>query len=411
MRIHILTILLLLSLPLAGQAQQDTLPTPKDYRFIIQDAPARLFTMRQMNESYLSGYRMMSRVLDQEVGTKYSDPIQLILIAFFLQPLTHEEGHRSILTAQHIGSISQPYFNRHGAAYVNGVTDATLRDLRDRDLPNYIRLHTAGLESDYMLTHRMEALGSFGQDDFRHFKWEYWTRKLGIMQYYVLGLFGFEVGITEEADELERDIVGYDTYGAARHLFRPTMEFYRYTGYDELTGEEARLVRRAGFRSLLNLLNPMIIGRTGFDLGPSTRINVGMGYTMAPFGDFIDENIWIKHKKLNISAYVRQFQSRTQWFHGFGLGLSDYPLTRNLVAGLTAHYWNQPVGFDFNTTQSFHGGAFDLDIGYFFNLPRKSGLRAISIDLGLLGKTSGFLPGELYLERHLGLRLGTTLRW
>ncbi|NLO67282.1 MAG: hypothetical protein GX098_01745, partial [Bacteroidales bacterium] len=69
MRIHVLTILLLLSLPLAGQAQQDTLPRPKDYRFIIQDAPARLFTMRQMNESYLSGYRMMSRVLDQEVGT------------------------------------------------------------------------------------------------------------------------------------------------------------------------------------------------------------------------------------------------------------------------------------------------------------------------------------------------------
>ena len=53
-------------------------------------------------------------------------------------PLTHEEGHRSILTVNYVGSISQPFFNESGAAYVNGVTDQTLMDLRDNDLPTYI---------------------------------------------------------------------------------------------------------------------------------------------------------------------------------------------------------------------------------------------------------------------------------
>ena len=57
--------------------------------------------------------------------------------------------------------------NKYGAAYVKGVTDQTLQNIRDDDLPTFIRLHTGGLESDYMLTKRVEALGSFEQDDFR----------------------------------------------------------------------------------------------------------------------------------------------------------------------------------------------------------------------------------------------------
>ena len=33
-----------------------------------------------------------------------------------------------------------------------------------------------------------------------------------------------------------------------------------------------------------------------------------------------------------------------------------------------------------------------------------------SIDLGLVYKTKGFLPEELYLEKHLGIRMGSTIR-
>ncbi|MEK7720443.1 MAG: hypothetical protein AAB347_12725 [Bacteroidota bacterium] len=33
------------------------------YSFIIQDSPARLFTMRQFDEDYLSGYRLYSSMM------------------------------------------------------------------------------------------------------------------------------------------------------------------------------------------------------------------------------------------------------------------------------------------------------------------------------------------------------------
>jgi len=406
-----LTLIILLFPIIQIFGQNDTLKIPKDYSFIIQDSPSQLFTMRQFNQSYLSGYRLFARgMYSASKNEKVADLILMGVNVLFFMPLTHEEGHRSILTGNNMGSISQPYFNKYGAAYVKGVTDLTLQNLRDNDLPAYIRLHTAGLESDYMLTKRVEALGSFEQDDFRNYKWEYWIRKFAILQYYIPGLFKYEIDLDEESDELKRDIVGHDLYGATRHLFRPTMEFYRYTRYADLTAEERKFIDRIGYRSLLNLLNPLLLGKGNFKFNETTKFNIGMGYTMAPFGDFIDENIWIKHRNLNIGLYARQFQNRENWFNGFGISLNDYQLIERLTLTLAGHFWQQPVDYDFNTTNSFTGGAIDTDFRYWFFNKRDNGLSGFSIDLGMIYKTKGFLPEELNLDEKFGVRFGTSLR-
>ena len=406
-----LILLIVLSQFTFAFGQTDSLNHTTDYKFIIQDSPAQLFTMRQFNQNYISGYRLLARGLysisKNEMVAEY---IQVGLNIFFLMPLTHEEGHRSVLTVNNIGSISQPYFNKYGAAYVKGVSDQTLQNLRDNDLPTYIRLHTSGLESDYMLTRRVETLGSFEKDEFKYYKWEYWSRKLAILQYYIPGLFQYEINIKEEKNEFDRDIVGHDLYGAIRHLHRPTMEFYRYTRYEELTSEEKKFVRRIGFRSLFNLLNPLIIGKNNFNLNETTRFNAGMGYTMAPFGDFIDENIWIKHNQWNIGLYIRQFQNKSNWFHGFGVSLTDFEIFSGLMTSLSGHYWNQPKDLDFNTSESFNGGGIDMDLRYFFMSQRDVWLKGFSIDLGMNYKSKGFLPEEMYLKEHFGLRFGTTIR-
>jgi len=391
-------------------AQNDTIKTT-DYSFILKDSPAQLFTMRQFNQSYLSGYRLFARELNSTSKNRtIAKNFQALLVPILLMPLTHEEGHRSVLTAINIGSISQPYFNKHGAAYVKGVTDKTLQNLRDNNLPTYIRLHTGGLESDYMLTKRVEAIGSFELDDYRNYKYEYWVRKYAILQYYVLGLFKFDINLKEEANELDRDIVGFDTYGAAKHLFRPTTNFYRYTKYTDLTGEEREFIKRIGYRSLLNLLNPLIIGKGNFKLTENTRFNVGMGYTMSPFGDFIDENIWLKFKTMNIGIYARQFQNKENWFNGFGVSLVDYWLSTRLSADISGHFWQQPVNFDFNTSNHFTGGAIEMDLKYFFFNERNIRLKGFSIDFGFIYKTKGFLPEEMYLNEDFGFRIGTTIR-
>jgi hypothetical protein len=408
---RIFTFLLLLFFIASVNLKTAETSTSIEYNFILQDSPAQLFTMRQFNQTYLSGYRLMARGINAASSNRQiTDMVQIGVLAFVLMPLSHEEGHRSILTGKGIGAISQPYMNKHGAAYVNGVTDETLQQLRDSDLPSYIRLHAGGLESDYMLTNRIETIAAFHQDRFNHFKWEYWIRKLSILQYYATALIKYDIDLDEEQNELNRDIVGHDVYGAARHLHRPTMDFYRYTRYKDLTRDEKEYVTRLGLRSFLNLLNPLILGKKYFQLTAATTLNAGLGFTMSPFGDFIDENIWIQHRDLKIHFYARQFQNKENWFPAFGLRLMDMRLLKSLSINLAGHFWQQPKKYDFRTTDSFNGGAVDLELQYFFVTPSGAWLEAVSVDVGIIAKSKGFLPEELALEEHFGLRIGTSLR-
>ena len=135
----------------------------KEIMFIIQDTPSALFSMRQSNENFLSLYRLAMSELNKSFSSRKSMLTQLALQSIFFLPLTHEEGHRSILTNEEIGSISRPYFNKNLAAYVTGVTDQTLINLRKNNLPVAVRTYTGGLESDYNMLLRENSLINFEQ--------------------------------------------------------------------------------------------------------------------------------------------------------------------------------------------------------------------------------------------------------
>lgn len=411
LRMRKLFIVVCLSFIIQGLKGQDSTKIfCRDYPFIIQDYPNNLFSMRQFNQNYLSSYRLFNRGMYSVLGEKrVTDYVGLAVSALFFVPLTHEEGHRSILTYKGIGSISQPFFNKNGAAYVVGVRDADLQSLRDNDFPTYIRLHTAGLESDYMLTKRTEELIFMEQESFRYLQIEYLVRKLSILQYYFLGLVKYESNLSEEENELKRDIVGHDLYGAVRHLHRPTMIFQRYTSYDEMTSEEKRYIKRIGYLSFFNLVSPFIIGKDHIYKNENTKINVSLGYTMAPFGDFIDENFFVKYGDLNFTGYLRQAFNKNSLFWGFGIGLVNYSITKNLIGDVKFDIWQQPKNFHFITSSYFLGGSIDLGLKYSLFTTENKVFKGISFDLGFLYKTRGFLPEDVALTERFGLRIGTTI--
>ena len=109
----------------------------RSYPVIIVDSPNAFYTMEQFNQDYLSGYRYFSIESMKKFGSKHTRLIQLFSSLVTI-PLTHEEGHRSILTSQNIGAISRPIVNSKGAAYVMGVSDSTLKNLRQNNLPTYM---------------------------------------------------------------------------------------------------------------------------------------------------------------------------------------------------------------------------------------------------------------------------------
>lgn len=390
---------------------QDSIPaskTEKEYSFIIVDSPARLYTMRQFNENYLSTYRIGISALNTVVPKKTSAIIQAGLTGLLLMPLTHEEGHRSILTNEKIGSVSQPYFNKDLAAYVKGVRDQELIQLRDTKLPVYIRLHTAGLESDYALLLRSASLLNWKRETKDVLWTEYFIRKVSMVSYYAMGLFKVNAGIEEEKNELNRDIVGHDIYGAIRHLHRPDMEFYRYTNYEDLTSVEKKFVKRVGFRSLLNLLDPLLMGKTGFNF-KGNNVNLNLGYGMVPFGDYIDQHFWISNNSFDTHFYLRQFENRNTWFPAFGAEAANISLLKNLQSDISLHGWIQPEDMAFNTSSGKAGGAVDVVLKYRFFKQNGQKINGLSANLGIVAKTKGFLLEEVNLDNHVGIRLGMSI--
>ncbi|MCK9641530.1 MAG: hypothetical protein M0R39_16630 [Prolixibacteraceae bacterium] len=115
------------------------------YSFVIQDSPARLFIMRQFNEDYLSGYRLYSKMMGDFFSPRLKFWIQVFTNFAVFIPLTHEEGHWSILASKNIGSISQPFFLSKRGGYIEGVTDNSLIKMRDSDFPDFAWLYTVDL--------------------------------------------------------------------------------------------------------------------------------------------------------------------------------------------------------------------------------------------------------------------------
>jgi hypothetical protein len=392
----------------SNERTTDSLRQYKTYEFILQDSPVGLATMRQSDKNYLSFYRLISNELYKNFKPKTGLLIQSISELLFY-PLTHEEGHRSILTSLGIGSISQPLYNLQGIAYVNGVRDAELQNLRDNNLPSYIRLHTAGIESDFMLGNEAEKYIVFNFDSRRNLFVEVYFRKLLTMAYYTGSLIpSLSPNLKENPNELLNDIVGHDVYGAIKNLHRPNIQFYRYTDYNNLTAEELKFVERIGFRALLNIASPVFFKPLNILNKENLKLSVSTGYTMCPFGDFIDENFYVQlNNRYNIHSYLRQFQNRNTWFMGGGVSLINYQISPKFNTTIACHLWSQPKNLDFNTTESKFGGAGDMLFKYII-LENKSH-NSLSLDLGLNYKTFGFLPEEVILKEHFGVRLGVTV--
>ncbi len=395
---------------LGQEFKKDTIISNYIYPFTLIDGQD-LFTMKQTNQNYLSTYRLTARLLNKN-PSKF-DPFILGGLSILGLLVTHEEGHRSILTELGIGSISQPFSIFSGAAYVKGVTDETLINLRNSSLPNYIRLHTAGLEADYMITTKTESLIALEEDSFKNLEMDYYIRKLSLVGYYLTVLIPkLSPELEEEQDELERDIVGNDIYGAVRHLHRPTMDFYRYTNYDDFTSEEMKFAKKVSYLSFLNLINPIMLGKSNFKINDNLKVNAGLGYTLAPFGGFIDENFWfVINNKIKIHSYLREFHNKENWFMGFGIKLLNYRLYNDKVLLNTdVHFWSQPENLSFITSNKEfgYGGSFNFGYKVFNSMNNNYGFY---LNAGLSYKQKGFIPEYSSLDEKTQFDFGFSFAW
>ncbi|MDR1880765.1 MAG: hypothetical protein LBQ78_07500 [Tannerellaceae bacterium] len=137
-------------------------------------------------------------------------------------------------------------------------------------------------------------------------------------------------------------------------------------------------------------------------------MNFSLGYSMAPFGDFIDEHFWLVNRSLKTHVYFRQYQNKSTWFPAFGVDFQDVVFAKKIYANASLHGWSQPKDLLFYQKDGKVGGAIDLLFKYRFPVRHISRLSGISINLGIVAKTQGFLPEEVEMDKKIGLRFGTS---
>jgi hypothetical protein len=191
------------------------------------------------------------------------------------------------------------------------------------------------------------------------------------------------------------------------------MTFFRYTNYyDDLTKEEKQFVKKISLFSLFNLANPILFGKTSFKINNKLKVNAGLGYTLAPFGGFIDENFWINfNDKIKIHSYIREFHNKNDWFLGGGVKLINYYLNQDKIilnAGL--NLWSQPKDLSFIETNGEFGCGGDLNIGYkIYDTKNKE--HSIYLNGGLSYKEIGFIPEYVGLDENTKINFGFSFTW
>jgi hypothetical protein len=213
----------------------------KYYNFNLYEGKNYIFTMNQSDDLMQNTFRYIGNNIVDEDSPKWKKVIyhtsQVVFVSYLGQILTHEEGQRSVLSELAIHSSNKSIEKK-----VDGVTNETLLNLRNKDLPNFIRLYTGGVESDFAYAKKLDAYFNYGEETYLIMYWEYITRFVGSQLLYSDLISPNSVGISEQnTAELHRDIVGHDLYGMVRHLHRPKMGFYRYTEWDDLTSEEKNM--------------------------------------------------------------------------------------------------------------------------------------------------------------------------
>ena len=411
MKIQILITIIFYSIIGHTQVKKDSLQ--KTYEFTIYDG-SESFTMNQFSKNYLSSYRIFSRTIDELIpNKKVKMVVKFSAISLFGLPYTHEEGHRSVLTSKGIGSISQPFFGSNGAAYVKGVKDIELINLRNTDLPNYARLHSAGLESDYMIASKVEEFVAFEEESYEVLKEEYLLRKMGLMTYHLTTLIPpLMPKLAEEDNELKRDIVGHDIWGFVRHLHRPSMPFFRYTDFEDLTNAEKKYAKGLAWKSFSNLLSPMLFGKTNFHLNTNLKGNFSIGHSLAPFGDYFEQNFYLFYKnKYKIIFYLREFMNRDKTFFASGVKLHNYKWSKKVATSFGLDVWNQPESLSFTTTNNKLGGNIYLKLNYFTYQNKDTFIKGIGLFTEGFYKAEGFLPEFASLDNDFGIRFGLSFSY
>jgi hypothetical protein len=344
----------------------------------------------------------------------------------------HEEWHRAVLSARGIGSFDDVYRLQLSAEVTNvsHVRDDDLVRLKAEHPADQVRLSMAGIEANYVGAHALEKAAFF--HDARSWNtFLYWLLYFGNYAYMSEcsskdsdDLTARE-NATEGADVPRRDFTGLDCDGWAYDLFRPDEPYAargvhpsgvgidRYRSYSRLAPEEQAYLRRQTTLSLLNFLDPNLVGIERIRwpwtwAGEPVDVNLAVRHLPAAFGYDVRTDVFVRRgESVRTLLSLHAGFNRVGLFPGVELEVLRMPVAAvagaPLVIDARGSVWLQPERLRFDSDRRIPGGLASVRASW-------GGVRTVEPYLEIEAKTGGWVAGDVYLDRNLSVRTGLILR-
>lgn len=338
----------------------------------------------------------------------------------------HEEFHRSVLTRFGVNSYDEMNKFPIGVetVSVSHITDEDLIRFKQQSPSDFIRMHVAGIEGEYLLAEKMQKNNFFYNQNASH-EIAFMLNILNAIAYVNISANSLRADeMTDQMNAKEttissRDFTGLDFTGWTYDLFRPNEPYTsrgvhpsglginRYIKVSDLTNTELNYLKKQGNLQWLNLLSPMIYGIKDIKLNENgVYANFAIRNYLTSFGNDISANILLRNKSYNYAFTLHNYNNYNHYFPAIEMELVDYiqPISQQLLyitprilAGL------QPFEQNFTTSKSSFLGLLECKLEYKTHLN-------LNPYIELSSKTNGWIAGNEFLNSNLSIRIGASMR-
>jgi hypothetical protein len=320
-------------------------------------------------------------------------------------PFQGVEAERRILYKNGIKAIYNPTpFNRYFTSFCSKVSTEGLNDLKINNSPDYLRLHTVRVESNYASIKEIEEAlflkdlkNNYHRQEFsKYFFIDIYIRRIFMMAPTILS--GISRTIPSEMKESRQPVFANRMASYVHYLMNPSEPLNRNIAAHDLSPKEQNRLRSMRWLSIQNLISPMAIAIPPFKIGNQILVSYSLGYLPSILGDNFSQNVWFK---TNSSAYrfsFNEYKSNTTVGYGFGFKMIDTAFLQHGNMSTEVNYWKQPSNLSYYPDFYVDGFAIAQQLKY------RMGKTALL--LGYRFKTKGYLELSENTEADFSVNFG-----
>ncbi|MDR1249418.1 MAG: hypothetical protein LBK63_08970 [Treponema sp.] len=339
----------------------------------------------------------------------------------------HEEFHRAVMSRHRVNSFNGMNLFPIGAdlVSVSKVRDEDLIRFKRESPADFVRMHEAGIESQYLLASRLQRNNFFYHQNYFN-EAVYWMTIFNAHMYIVSSASPDDVDVSTarmnkaETDIASRDFTGFDMTAWVYDLFRPHEPYQdrgphpsgtginRYRTTKDLTNDELDYLKRQGWWQMVNYLSPMMFGFRSLPFGNrDIKWNFAFRHMLTSFGTDLSLEMLATIEKFNFVAAYHNYQNYEHIFPAIEIEMVDYPLkigNMDVYVSPRMMLGIQPKAQNFFTSQAeffgLIGSRVDVQITRHW-LPY----------IEVTAKTNGWVAGNEFLGSAISARLGISARF